>query len=361
MCVFSFTDYIIDKQNLKNNIKFIKSKLKQNTQFCAVVKANAYGAGLNNVIKIIDEDVDCYAVANLQEGIVLRNLGVKKQIITLSALNFEFVNEYCEKFLCPPVSSVLEMSKLSQVLKMPLQVEFALNTGMNRIGFKEKQEINTALNIQKQNKNICLWGVFSHLATKENDVDFMYKQKEKFDKLLFLFKDVNIVRHLSNTNAAINHNDFNYDMVRVGFGMYGMDGLVDGFLPVISVRSRIVKLTRLNNGESIGYDCTFVAKMNMQIAVVPIGYFDGVGRAVSNIGKVIVCGRLVPIVGRVCMDNIMIDVTNIPEVQIGSDVIILGKENGMEITLRDYAEWTCSSEYEVLARFNNSRMNIIVK
>jgi len=135
----------------------------------------------------------------------------------------------------------------------------------------------------------------------------------------------------------------------------------DGLLPVVSIVSRIVKITEIKEGDSVGYDRTYMAPKAMKVAVVPVGYFDGLDRLNSNRGRVIVCGQFANIVGRVCMDVMMIDITGIADVVIGSRVIILGKENKKEITLRNYADWCSTSEYEILARFNNARMNIIVK
>lgn len=361
MGFFSFTDYIINRTKLLNNIKIIKSKLKPNTKFCAVVKADAYGVGAREISSLVRGEVDCFAVANLEEGVDLRAYGISENIIVLGALNFDYLSVYSEKFLSPPVSTVSEMSKLSRSLKSSLQVEFGLNSGMNRIGFSKKSEIHSAISLKNKNKNISIFGVFSHLATKENNVEFMYEQKRNFDCLLTPFKGMKIVRHLSNTNASLNHPDFNYDMVRVGFGMYGMVENGTSCSPVVEIKSRVVLINFVKSGESVGYDRTYIANKKSRIAVVPIGYYDGMSRELSNKGKVLINGKFAPVVGRVCMDMFMVDVTNIPNVEVGSVVTILGCDGGKVLTLTDYAKWCNTSEYEVLTRFNNERMNIIIK
>lgn len=361
MGFFSFTDYVINKENLLFNIKTIKSKLKPNTKFCAVIKADAYGIGAREISALINKEVDCFAVANLEEGVDLRSYGISKNVIVLGALNFDYLNVYCEKFLSPPVSTFSEISKLSRQLKNPLRVEFGLNSGMNRIGFSKKSEIYRAISLKNQNKFISIFGAFSHLATKENDVVFMYKQKAVFDSLLTPFKGMKIIRHLSNTNASLNHPDFNYDMVRVGFGLYGM--AQDGSLcrPVVSIKSRVVLINYIAPGETVGYDRTFVAKRKSKIAVVPIGYYDGMSRELGNKGKVLINGQFAQIVGRVCMDMFMVDVTDVLNVEVGSVVTILGIDGKRSLTLTNYAKWSNASEYEILTRFNNERMNIIIK
>ena len=357
MDCFSFTDYIINEKNLLGNIAVIKSKISSGVKLCAVLKANAYGVGSRVVAKLINGQVDCFAVATLGEGIELRSAGFNKAILVLGAVNLNQISMYEKYFLTPTVSTVYEMSKLSSDVKNPLRVEFGLNTGMCRIGFCEKSKIKQALGLKNQNKKISLWGVFSHLATKECDVNFMYEQKHKFDELLTIFKDEKVVRHVSNTNAALNHKDFNYDMVRTGFGLYGMGENDCGLNPVVSIYSRVVKINKISKGDSVGYDRTFIAGKDMRVAVVPIGYYDGISRMLSNVGCVVINGRRAKILGRICMDMFMVDITDIDCVNLGTKVEILGDN----IMLSDYAKWSGTSEYEALTRFNNSRMNIVIK
>lgn len=351
--MFSFSDYKINLDNLIGNINNIKLRLNDGVKFCAVVKANAYGVGADIVAPAVESDVDCFAVSNLEEGIQLRRVGIKKNIIVLGSVDFDHLNKYVENFLTPSVGGVLEMNKLSRDLKGPLQVEFALNTGMNRYGMCKKTEIRRSISIINKNKNINLFGAFSHLSTKENDVDYMYKQKYKFDALIEPIKNKNVIFHLSNTNASLYHNDFNYDMVRVGFGMYD----VNGKYPVVSIESRIVHINKIKDGESVGYDRTYRTNGSKKIAVVPLGYYDGVSRLISGKGWVIIKGEYVPIVGRVCMDCFMVDVTDVADAVVGDKVILIGEQGGRKITIKDHADIIGTSEYEVLARFNNSRMN----
>lgn len=361
MGLFSFSQYIINSKNLINNLNIIRDKLNKGVKLCAVLKADAYGVGVGNVINTLNQYSDCYAVANLEEGIELRNLGVDKEILVLSALNFDYLNLYQSYNLTPPVSSVCEMSKLSSGAKAPIKVEFALNTGMNRIGFVSNNDILKAVALKNQNGFISVFGVFSHLATKENDINFMLKQKHCFDDYLLNFKDQKITRHIANTNATLNHCDFQYDMVRVGFGLYGMDINSHGLKPVVSVVSKIVLINCIKAGESVGYDRMYIAKNDMRVAVVPLGYYDGINRRLSGNGKVIVNGEYANIIGRICMDNFMIDITHIHSAEVGSEVVIIGCHNGKAITLKEHAQIVDTSEYDILSNLNQKRMQVLVE
>lgn len=359
MGLFSFSNYIINKENLISNVKFIKKQLNKNTKFCAVVKANAYGVGQNIVSKIISEYVDCFAVANLEEGVLLRESGETKNIISLGAINFDYLSVYSNKIIAPPVSTNQEMIKLSSEAKSPILVEFGLNTGMNRIGFSSLNEIDEAIAIKNKNSNICLWGAFSHLATKENDVGFMYSQKRKFDSLTKVFSK-NVVLHLSNTSASIYRKDFNYDMVRVGFGLYGANSFSGKLKSVVSIESKVVLIQDVDAGLSVGYDRTFFTNKKSKVAIIPLGYFDGINRRLSNTGFVLINGKYCPIVGRICMDAMMVDVTNLNQVQVGDKVTIIGTDGNKEITISDYAKWAGTSEYEIFSRLNTARMNVVI-
>lgn len=357
---FSFSNFIINKKNLINNVNKVRGCLSPSVRLCAVVKANAYGVGVKQVSSVIEPLVDCFAVANLKEGIELRETGITKEIITLSPIKMEQKNIYAEYFLTPPVSTFDEVNKLSSELKLPLKVNFALNSGMNRIGFTSLGEIWASISKILSNNKIKIFGAFSHLATKENDCRFMYTQKEKFDYLLTPFDGLNIVKHLANTNATFNHFDLHYDMVRVGFGLYGMTLNEFGLKPVVSIDSRVVLISDVYAGESVGYDRTFIAPSDRKIAVVPLGYYDGINRGLSNCGKVIINGEFAPIVGRICMDSMMVDVSHIKNVEVGSKVTIIGSQENAKIDVSEHAKLVGTSEYEILSRFNSTRMNVII-
>ena len=357
----SFNDYILDIGQLHRNVNNIKSIIGCDVKFCAVVKADAYGVGMREVAEVICDHIDAFAVANIDEGIRLRSVSQDKKIIVLGVINLEQINACQYYFLSPTVSTVLEMEKLSRGVKNPLSVEFGLDTGMGRVGFSKKNEIFDAISLIKENSNLSISGVYSHLATKQNNVEFMIKQRCRFEQLLEPFDGMNITRHISNSSAAWYDDNFNYDMVRVGFGLYGMGEDYDGLKRAIEIVSRVVKINYVNAGDPVGYDCSFVAQRDSVIAVLPVGYYDGVSRRLSNRGRVLINGQTAQIVGRICMDMMMVDVTDINNVEVGSRVVIIGCDGDEEITIKEHADIVGTSEYEILSRFNNSRMNKIIK
>ena len=361
MGIFYFNDFIINSSNLKANIEILKTRLKPNVKVCAVVKANGYGVGIDEVVSILKGRVDAFAVANVEEGVRVRKIDKRAQIIVLGCADLEQIKMYEKYFLSPTVNTLLDARKLSSNVKKPLLVEFGLNSGMNRIGFSKKMEILESISVLNKNKKIRISGAYSHLATKQNNLEFIKKQKQKFEKLLTAFNNEEINRHIANSYASWNCPDLNYDMVRVGFFMYGMSDDYIGTHRVVEIKSRVVKLNIVKEGGAVGYDCTFKAKKDSIIAVLPIGYYDGVSRRLSNKGRVIINGEYAPIVGRICMDMMMVDVTNIKNVEVGTSVVIIGSMKEKEITIKEHADIVGTSEYEILSRFNNSRMNILVK
>lgn len=353
---FSFNYYIFNCNNLVRNVNCLKGKLNKGVEFCAVVKADAYGVGLEKVAKCINGVVDLFAVANLEEGIRLRKAGIKNKILVLGCSNFDYISEFQKYKITPTINSIFDLNKLSRAAKSPIMVEFGLNTGMNRFGFNKKSDILAANTILKNNPQIKLCGVYSHLATKEEDRLFIEKQKEMFDSLCGAIECKNLKKHLSNSNGILNHSELNYDRVRSGFALYGMDDDSGELLPVVEILSQIVYVGKVKKGESIGYDRTFVATRLTRYGVVPLGYYDGINRRISNKGKVIINGRICPIIGRVCMDAMMVDLTDASDACIGSKVVVFGGDGNKQIRLKDHARWSGTSCYETFTRINRSRM-----
>ena len=353
---FSYSSYIFNGNNLLRNINFLKSKLNKGVEFCAVVKADAYGVGLEKVAGFIKNDVDLFAVANLEEAIRLRKSGILNKILVLGCSDFNYICEFQKYKITPTVNSNFDLNKLSRMIKTPIEVEFGLNSGMNRFGFSKKTEILRAIALLKNNPKIRLCGVYSHLATKEDDAQFIQVQKNKFNTLCDLINIKGVKKHLSNSNGILHHPEVNYDRVRCGFALYGMDGESDNLLPVVGIESKIVFINEVKRGETIGYDRTFISPRKTRYAVIPLGYYDGINRRVSNKGRVLINGCYAPIIGRVCMDVMMVDITNIKEASVGTKVTIIGTDGNKSVTIKDYAKWSGTSCYETFLRFNRLRM-----
>ena len=329
---FSFSSYEIHPNAILNNIKQAKKKLNKNTKIIAMIKADAYSVGAEVVAPIINHSVDAFAVANLEEGIKLRNTGLTKEIFIMAPINIEFLSVYSYYKLTPTIASIKELNKLSNEIKVPLKVQIKVDSG------------------------------FSHLATKEADTKFIFKQQKRFNKFVSvaegIFGDC-LLYHLANTNAVFNHNGLNFNAVRMGFGLYGMDdSLSRNLKPFISITSKIVSIKNIRKNTSIGYDRTMIASRNMKIGIVPLGYVDGINRRLSNIGTVLINGQIAKIVGRVSMDSFMIDLTDVEGIKEGQKVTILGKDGSERLTLKTLADYTGCSMYELLVGFSNKRMKI---
>lgn len=359
---FSYSRYILHPEAILHNIKLARKCLKPNTKIIAMVKANAYSVGVEMVAPIIKNSVDAFAVANLEEGIKLRNLGILNEIFVMAPINLEFLSVYSYYDLTPTITSFSELNKLSSETKMPIKVQIKVDSGLTRFGISKISEFRRALAKIKTNKKITLLGVFSHLATKQENQKFIYQQKRRFEKFVNEAKLIygeNLYYHLANSNAVFNHSGLGFNAVRIGFGLFGMDkNLHKKLRPFISIKSKIVSIKNINPNTSVGYDRTFVANKKMKIGIVPLGYADGVDRRLSNFGYVIIGGSRAPIVGRVSMDSFMVDVSGIKNVTEGIDVTIIGKDKFESITLQEVASLCNASPYEILVKFSNKRMKI---
>lgn len=362
---FFMSSYVVDLEKLKKNVLTIKGSLKYGVKFCAVVKANAYGVGSVNVCKAISNFVDVFAVANLAEGIKLRKSRINNRILVLGPVNIEKIKLYQKYNLEISVNSKLEILKLSKLLKKSISVHLKINSGMNRLGFNNEKDLKDCLKIIVNNSFFRVVGVYSHFATKESDVCFMEIQHNRFKKMLDIVKDYimyNFDIHICNSSACIYHKDLHYTMVRVGMGLYGIKNMYSSLLDeVVSVKSVVSAINIVEAGESVGYDRTFVANSKMIVGVVPLGYYDGIDRRLSNSGFVLVGGKRVPIIGRVCMDMFMIDLTRVRDVCIGDEVVVIGKQEGEFLSVSDMAKAIDESEYAVLTGLNYRRMNYILK
>lgn len=359
---FSYSRFIVSPQAILHNIKQAKKCLPDKTKIIAMVKADAYSVGVEVVAPIIKNSVDAFAVANLEEGIKLRGLGIVNEIFVMAPINLEFLSVYSYYNLTPTITSFLELNKLSSETKMPIKVQIKVDSGLTRFGISKISEFRRVLAKIKSNKKIMLLGVFSHLATKQENVKFIYKQKRRFEKFVNIAKlsfGENLYYHLANSNAVFNHAGLGFNAVRMGYGLFGMDKILNKKLkPFLEIKSNVVSIKMLRKNISIGYDRTFVTSCNMKIGIVPLGYADGVDRRLSNKGYVLIDGQRANIVGRVSMDSFMVDITDIKDVKIGSVVTIVGKSGFEKITLLEIANLCNASPYEILVKFSNKRMKI---
>lgn len=334
----------IDLKALKHNFNFLKSKLQSNTKLLAVVKAFAYGSDANEIAKYLEQlNVDYLAVAYTYEGVALRDAGIRTPILVLhpQAVNFKTIIERC---LEPSIYSfkILEgfLAVADQEKQSHYPIHLKFNTGLNRLGFKA---INTDDVLTKifNTPSVKIKSVFSHLAASEdlNERDFTESQINSFEEIRSKIEsklDYKPLFHICNTSGILNYPKAQFDMVRTGIGLYGFGNSLEydaNLKPIATLKSVISQIHNIDANESVGYNRAFKASNPTRTATIPIGHADGIGRQYgNNNGFVTINETRAPIIGNVCMDMIMVDVTEI-ECNEGDEVIIFGKSpNAVEFS-----------------------------
>lgn len=356
----NFNNYIVNISNLKHNFNIIKQHLNPNVKVCAMVKADAYGHGIKDVCKGLKE-ADFFGVASVYEASQIRKFDKDKSILIVGVFNHEYALWCSQNNVSVAVTSLAELKELIDILDgSVLKIHIKINSGLNRIGVDSLSQFKSMLKLIKHHSNIVLEGLFTHFATKSNDVQFIIKQHGQFLKYVALIDETKVIVHCCNSYATLLFPCFQHGMVRCGYNLYGWQNEFNlDFKPVLNITSKLVFLHKIKKGESVGYDRTFVAKKDSVIGVVPIGYADGFDRRLSNQFKVLVNGKFVNVVGNICMDVFMVDVTNI-NVNVGDDVVLIGDSFGMRITPQDYATCLGTSPYEILLKFDYRRFNRII-
>lgn len=353
----------IDLNAIEHNIKELKKKINDGVSVLAIVKADAYGHGAVGVAADIQDSVDYFGIAELGEALELREAGVKKPILILSYTSPYQYETLIENDITQTVfnyQDALAISSAAQKLNKTALVHIALDTGMSRIGFScDEESVETVKKISRL-PNVNLEGLFSHFACADS------KDRSATDAQLKLFRDfskrledggVHIpIKHICNSAGLLTGCE-QFDMVRLGIIMYGLypekwvdDGSVD-IKPAMRIVSHIIHIKDVPAGTGVSYGHTYFTKEKTRIATVCIGYADGYQRALSNKGRVLINGDFAPIIGRVCMDQLMVDVTGLKNANVGDKVTLLGKDGENTITPEEIAELTGTVNYEVVCQF----------
>lgn len=355
-----YNDYIVNIDVLKQNALNIKNRIGLNKKFCAVVKANAYGVGLYTVCKALYGIADFFACACLKEAMSIRVFDKSTKILILSPIDAKQLELIVNNNISISVGTLEQLTEINSVVSRKVNIHLQINTGLNRFGFRNITDFTKALKIISKNDNLNLEGVYSHFATKQNDIEFMNRQYLRFLQFKKYISDKNIIFHLANSYGTIKSDKYHFDMVRNGFLLYGFTSNDINNKPVINIHSKVINILNAKKGDTIGYDRTYKVTKNTQIAVIPVGYADGLSRKLSNNFKVIINNKKYPIVGMICMDVFMVDIGK-DNVKIGDKVILLGKSKNEKISLTDYSNNLNTSPYEILCNFNYKRMNYIIK
>lgn len=353
----------IDLNALEHNTRQIKRLLAPTTEMLAVIKADAYGHGAVTVANtVLEHGVTTLGVATIPEGVQLRESGINAPILVLGAINTPAqVKMIAQWRLLPSISSAKQALTFSQHLNSPLPVHLMLDTGMSRQGCPW-QEGADLIKFVHRLPNLNLVGIFSHLAMADAlDPTLTQQQHQAFETVLSQVKAAGIPLprlHLANSAGTLSNPQLHYDMVRVGLSIYGLypsphlRSVVD-LKPVLQVCARVTLVKTIQAGTGVSYGHQFIAPREMKIAVVGIGYADGVPRRLSNQMQVLVQGRRVRQVGAITMDQLMIDVTDIPNLDVDDVVTLLGEDGSEKITAEEWAETLGTITWEILCGFKH--------
>lgn len=354
----------INLDDLRENIKSITKHVGENIKIMAVVKADAYGHGAINIAQeLMRENTTDFAVATVDEGIMLRKNGITTPILVLGYTFENKIDAIIDYDLSQAISSyeqAVQISKSAKEKNKNVKIHIEIDTGMTRLGFLYNSLAIDEIVKISQVENLDLIGMFTHFSkADEKDEDYTLMQIRKFNEIIEQLQAVNInipLIHVSNSAGTINYKQSNFNMVRPGLSLYGLypsEEVNKGAVclkPILSLVSHIISIKAVEKDTPVSYGGTFVTNRKTVVAVVPVGYGDGYPRRLSSCGRVIIKGQYAPIIGRVCMDQFMVDITDIENVNIEDEVILIGKSYGLEITVEEIAELVGTINYEIICQ-----------
>jgi alanine racemase len=358
----------INLKALKHNFEYLKSKINSNTKLMAVVKAFGYGSDAPIIANYLQKlNADYFAVAYTNEGVALRDSGITKPILVLhpQPVNFNTLIQHCLEpslYNAKVLNEFIKISSEENQTDYPVHIKY--NTGLNRLGFW-KNDVEYIVSKLSETSSVKVKSIFSHLAASEdlNEKEFTLNQIKTFKKITKKFiKAIGYkpMLHICNTSGVLNYPEAYFDMVRCGIGLYGFGNSEKeskNFKPIATLKSVISQIHRIEKDETVGYNRAYKSPSFQKTATIPIGHADGIGRQYGNgKGFVTINGQRAPIVGNVCMDMIMVNITNI-DCNEGDEVIIFGEHP----TAEDLAITTNSIPYEIITAISQRVKRIILK
>lgn len=365
----------VDLDAIEENYREIKKHIGDKVAFMPVIKADGYGHGALPIARELQRlDTEYIAVAVYQEGIALRHAGITKPILVLGNTPYEALEHLVENDLTQTVYSLRMGKELSEVatrMGKVVPIHIKVDTGMNRIGIvADEKAYETVVKI-KALKNLFIEGVFTHFAkADETDKSYTNRQIKLFNEFLYKLEEHQIMPkyiHASNSAGMLEFKDAHYNLVRTGIALYGLYPSEEVSVervrlrPALSIKSRVIFVKEVQEDELVSYGGTYRTTRKTKIATIPVGYADGYSRALSSKGRVIIHGKYAPVIGRVCMDQFMIDVTDIEDVKENDEVVLIGKSNGLEITVEEIARHMNTINYEVICLIGKRVPRVYVK
>ncbi|HAD82467.1 MAG: alanine racemase [Candidatus Edwardsbacteria bacterium RIFOXYD12_FULL_50_11] len=369
----------IDRAALLGNIRAFRKLLGPQAKFMPVIKSNAYGHGLPEVASILagSKLVDWLGLNSLDEAVALREQGVRKPLLLLGYVPLGRLAEAARndiRLTAYNQETVLALAKIKIKKKIPLHIK--LETGTNRQGVDLAAAISLAALIKKY-PHLFLEGYSTHFANIEDTTDRSYpdSQKENYQRMIARLEKLGHsapVNHVACTAAALIFPDTHKNLARIGIGLYGLWPSRETMLavrdsdpgfslaPVLSWKTRVAQVKTVPSGSFISYGCTYRTTRKTRLAVLPVGYYDGYDRRLSNTAHVLIKGKRAPIRGRVCMNLCLADITDIPGVKLEDEAVLLGRQGQEQISAEQLAQWIGTINYEVVTRINPLLPRIIV-
>ena len=351
----------ISKDAIRHNFNEIKKSLPEGVKVMPVIKADGYGHGASFFAKELCNDADYFAVAVIEEALALRKEGIVTPVMLLGYTFPQYFEVAVENDITLTIFTLNDARMLAETarrLGKTAKIHIAVETGMSRIGFFPTEENADVVKEISQLDGVFLEGMFTHFSTAdEENKEFTKLQYQRFTEFKSMLEKRGVkieICHCANSGAIMQHKEYCFDMVRPGIILYGLnpsDQVPEGVLNLKSVMelvAHVAYVKTIKKGDTVSYGRTFTADRDMKIATIPVGYADGYPRLLSNRGRVIIGKKYAPVVGRVCMDQFMVDVTEIEGVSTGDKVILIGKEGDLCITADEIARNAQTINYEIV-------------
>lgn len=357
----------VEKKALAHNIRIFRQRLAPSCQLMAVAKSNAYGHGLYDFVPALEAmDVDWFGVDSIVEAVTLREIGVSKPILVLGYTLPDRFEEAKAHRVSLTISSLESLSRLASFPdSWKIRIHLKLDTGMHRQGFLPREIPRLVRSIAKNRPRLTIEGLYTHFAAAKDpaSTDYTRIQIDEFERSLLMFAKAgfNPLRHACATAGVLNFPEAHYDMVRIGIGLMGLWPSAEtrrawekeiSLKPALTWRTILSERKRVKKGARVGYDLTETLTRDSIVGVCPIGYWHGFPRSLSRVGEVLVQGKRAKVLGRVSMDMITIDLTDIPTARVGDVVTVIGRDGQEEIMAYEVAARARVSHYELLTRIN---------
>ena len=376
--MFSTSVIELNKNSLQHNIDFLKKEMGEGIKISSVVKGNAYGHGIKEFVPLAEEcGMNHFSVYSADEALEVYNSSAKRSPVMIMGMveneELEWAIKTGTEFYVFDIARLEKAIEYSAKLKLKAKIHIEIETGMNRTGFSGKNLRKVFKIIKVNNDLLSVEGLCTHFAGAESIANYVRVQKQLkiYNRIYKWFVKNGVTpkyRHTACSAAAMSYPKSRMDLVRIGIMQYGfwssretfisyINGLEDKSDPlkrVISWKSRVMSIKSVKTGEFIGYGTSYLAQRDMKIATVPVGYAHGFSRGLSNQGRVLINGHRVSVIGIVNMNLITVDISNIPETKKGDEVVLIGNQGDLSITVASFSELSNLLDYELLTRLNHN-------